>query len=240
MNSVRNLPAVNYAGRSEAAEVKVQSAWPWQHARPRRVPELVRLFHATNALNAEYRPFVLQFIGSTRGEGTSTLAAGFAMLAATERAKSVLLVDCGGAPNRAAVTDHEGPSLIRAFQETGSTDSAIQPVPAMNGLAVATLARSANPLLELDGGELRELWDVTKRRYPIIVLDCPPASTDPDSLGLAQYADGTVLVVRAESTRQAVIGATKEAIERFGGQLVGVVFNRRKTYIPDWLYRLLT
>jgi Mrp family chromosome partitioning ATPase len=233
----RNLPAINTAARTDVAALKVESAWPWQHARPRRVPELIRLFHATNAMNAEFRPFVLQFVSSIAGEGTSTMAAGFAMLAATERAKSVLLVDCGGSPRTGMWSDQEAPSLIRAFQETGSTEPAIQPVPSMNGLAVARLSRSENPLLEMDGAELRMLWDVTKRRYPIIVLDCPPACSAPDSLGLAQYADGTVLVVRAESTRQAVVGATKDAIERFGGQVVGAVFNRRKTYIPEWLYR---
>ncbi len=240
MSTSTNLPAINRPAGTGVAEQKLQNAWPWQHARPRRVPELVRLFHAANAMNAEFRPFVLQFVASTAGEGTSTMAAGFAMLAATERAKSVLLVDCGGGPRTGLWSDHEAPSLIRAFQETGSTDPAIQPVPAMNGLAVAKLSRSPNPLLEMDGAELRMLWDVTKRRYPIIVLDCPPAATAPDSLGLAQYADGTVLVVRAETTRQAVVASTKESIERFGGQVIGAVLNRRKMYIPDWLYRLMS
>jgi len=235
-----NLPMVNPPGRTDLATQRVERAWPWQHAKPRRVPDLVRLFHATNAMNAEFKPFVLQFVASAAREGTSTMAAGFAMIAATERAKSVLLVDCcPGRPN-GNDPDYELPSLIRAFQETGATDTAIQPVPAMNGLAVARLSRSANPLLEMDGAELRMLFEVTKRRYPIIVLDCPPAATDPDSLGLAQYADGTVLVVRAESTRQAVVCNTKESIERFGGQVIGAVFNRRKLYIPDWLYRMLS
>jgi Flp pilus assembly CpaE family ATPase len=227
-------PAIARTAPSDIAERRVQGAWPWLHARPRRVPELIRLFHATNAMNAEFRPFVLQFLASTPGEGTSTMAAGYAMIAAAERAKSVLLVDCGPGEDEGG---YDGPStLIRAFKETRLTDSAIQPIPALNGLAVARLSRSANPLLEIDGAELRMLFDVTKRRYPIIVLDCPAASVAPDSLALSQYADGTVLVVRAETTRRAVIASTRDAIDRFGGQVIGAVFNRRKMYIPGWLY----
>jgi Mrp family chromosome partitioning ATPase len=228
-----NPPTVTYPGRTDVAERRVESAWPWQYARPRHVPDLIRLFHATNAMNTEFRPFVLQFLASAHREGTSTMAAGYALIAATERARSVLLVDCGAGP------EGDMPTLIRAFKETRSTDAAIQPIPAMNGLAVARLSRSANPLLEIDGPELRLLFEVTRRRYPIIVLDCPPAATAPDSLGLAQYADGTVLVVRAETTRRPVIAATKDSVERFGGQVIGVVFNRRRMYIPGWLYRWL-
>jgi Mrp family chromosome partitioning ATPase len=233
-----HAPVVTSQAPADVAERRVQGAWPWLHARPRLVPELIRLFHATNAMNAEFRPFVLQFVASTPGEGTSTMAAGYAMIAAAERAKSVLLVDCRAAP---ADSDfyNEPPTLIRAFKETRATDAAIQPIPALNGLAVARLARSPNPLLEIDGAELRMLFDVTKRRYPIIVLDCPAASVAPDSLALTQYADGTVLVVRAESTRRPVIAATKEAIDRFGGQVIGAVFNRRRMYIPGWLYSWL-
>jgi Mrp family chromosome partitioning ATPase len=234
-----NPPAVTYPARTDLAERRVQGAWPWLHARPRRVPELIRLFHATNAMNADNRPFVLQFVASTPGEGTSTMAAGYAMIAAAERAKSVLLVDCGLAGDEDDGSFAGPPTLIRAFKETRLTDSAIQPIPALNGLAVARLSRSANPLLEIDGAELRLLLDVTKRRYPIIVLDCPAASVAPDSLALSQYADGTVLVVRAESTRRAVIASTKDAVDRFGGQVIGAVFNKRKMYIPNWLYHWL-
>ncbi|MBV8651894.1 MAG: hypothetical protein JO255_10545 [Alphaproteobacteria bacterium] len=73
----------------------------------------------------------------------------------------------------------------------------------------------------------------------MVVLDCPATTEHPDSAALARHCDGTVLVVRAEGVRQAVIRASKLGIERMGGQILGVVLNRRRKYIPEWLYRSL-
>jgi Mrp family chromosome partitioning ATPase len=56
-------------------------------------------------------------------------------------------------------------------------------------------------------------------------------------LALARFCDGTVLVVEAETTSRQSVDETKQALERFDGQIIGVVFNHYKSYIPRWLDR---
>ena len=65
-------------------------------------PDFVQLHYAIEALRSEDRPIVLQFMSAGAGDGTSTVAAGFAAVAASERPGGVLLVCCAGAsPGRA-------------------------------------------------------------------------------------------------------------------------------------------
>ena len=65
-----------------------------------------------------------------------------------------------------------------------------------------------------------------------------------DALHLVATEDGHVVatarvVMEAETTRGPVARATIETIERFGGKVLGLVFNKRRFYIPRWIYRRL-
>jgi Mrp family chromosome partitioning ATPase len=51
--------------------------------------------------------------------------------------------------------------------------------------------------------------------------------------------DGVVLVVEAEKTRWQVVENLKEKIQNVGGNIIGVVFNKRRFYIPEALYKRL-
>jgi Mrp family chromosome partitioning ATPase len=201
-------------------------------------PEFVRLFHAVSSLNVDERPFVIQFLSATKGEGASTIAANFAQAASVDRGRSCLLVDCS--PAGALVPLRVGsnrPSLIDAFLSNGSIGAAIQPASPDRSAAVARLSNSINGMMGLGAADLRRLFEIAKASYSTIVLDCPPADKFPDSLALARHCDGTVLVVRAETTRKADVVAAKVAVDRFGGQIIGLIFNRAHEYLPLWIDR---
>ncbi len=80
-------------------------------------------------------------------------------------------------------------------------------------------------------------WEPLRERFDLIIVDSPPATMFPDGPGIVSMVDGVVLVVEAEKTRWPVALSVKEKIERSGGKILGVVFNKRKYYIPSWLYR---
>ena len=48
--------------------------------------------------------------------------------------------------------------------------------------------------------------------------------------------DGVVLVLEAEKTRWQVADKARESIENHGGKVLGVVLNKRRYYIPDFIY----
>jgi Mrp family chromosome partitioning ATPase len=226
------IQAVEEFGRARVPEVPSIAPEPAEAAS--RIPELVQLFHAINALNTHHQPYVLQFIGSVPGEGVSMIASSFIEIAA-QRGKPVLLIDCNISDGDAAAP----PSLIDAFHETGSIDAAITAAPGHPGIGLARLSTAEDSRLEIDSADLRKLFELAKQSFPIVVLDCPPASLTPESLALARFCDGTVLVVEAEATSRPAIAETRQALERFDGQIIGVVFNRSKNYIPRWLDRWL-
>ncbi|HVJ42132.1 MAG TPA: hypothetical protein VM639_11565 [Dongiaceae bacterium] len=197
-------------------------------------PDLITLFYTVDAMKSDDEPYVLQFLSATSGEGTTTIAWGFAIAASLERNQAVLVIDCSGGEAAGQPL-----SLLDAVNGDGMIENAIEHVPQMKRLFRARLCSSANPLLEIDGADLRNLLAILKENFPVVVLDCPAASAVSDSLAISRYCDATALVVRADHARREVIDWAKQSIERFGGQVIGAIFNDRKKYIPDWLYRRL-
>jgi Mrp family chromosome partitioning ATPase len=51
--------------------------------------------------------------------------------------------------------------------------------------------------------------------------------------------DGVVLVVEAEKTRWPVAENVRDKIKGSGGNILGIVLNKRRYYIPEWVYKKL-
>jgi Mrp family chromosome partitioning ATPase len=75
--------------------------------------------------------------------------------------------------------------------------------------------------------------------FDLILIDSAPAVKSPDSLALSRFADGVVLVLEAEKTRKPVAENLKNQIARSGGNLLGIVFNKHRHHIPDYIYKRL-
>ena len=60
-----------------------------------------------------------------------------------------------------------------------------------------------------------------------------------DSLAICETVNGVVLVVEAEKTRSAVVQNVKKQILMREGNLLGIVFTKRKFHIPKFLYKFL-
>jgi Mrp family chromosome partitioning ATPase len=193
----------------------------------------MRLYLAIDALRTQDRPFVLQFVAASSGEGTSTVAAQFAQTAAFERRRPVLIVDCAGGE-----AERPLPGLVEACR--GSRPllelSESTNLPGCHNLR---LAESRYPLLELDAGEVQHAIGRVRAEFPITVLDCAAIGRDPQSAALGRYCDGTVLVVRAEVADTHEVQRARDDILRHGGQLLGVAFNRWRSYIPEALSKYL-
>jgi len=72
-----------------------------------------------------------------------------------------------------------------------------------------------------------------------ILIDTPPISISSDAIAIAAKADGVIMVIKAEKTRWEVAQNTKQRIEGGNGNIIGVVLNGRRFYIPKWLYQRL-
>jgi Mrp family chromosome partitioning ATPase len=206
------------------------------------LPEFIRLYYAVQALKAPGASFVLQFVSATPGEGASTVAAQFARVAALEGGQGALLVDCTiyrrlGADGNV----HPELTVVDCFR-SGLTPRDHLPSMRFGGETRVNRARLSNarhPLLDIEDAEFGRMLSSLRQEFPVTVMDCSAVSESPDALALTRFCDGTILVVEAEGVRPEVVKLTRTEVERHGGQILGVVFNKRRSYLPDWLQRRL-
>lgn len=198
----------------------------------------VQLYYAIEARRTSAMPLVVQFISPTAGTGASTVASGYARVAADDCAQPVLYIDCNGSepkPRRGQV-EPEIPTLFDALRRGLPLTDAIRPAKDSKNLLWARLGPGERPLLALGGDRLQSMLDMLRANYPVIVLDTPPADA-PESAAVSRYCDGSVLVVAAGRSKQWEIENAKALLERLGGQTVGVVLNREQSVLPRWLGR---
>ena len=92
--------------------------------------EMERLLQNVAGLLPDSQRGIIQFIGSRKGEGTSTLLREFGLFLAIKANKSILLLDADRThmPQHQALGVHPKISLQRLMSEGGSVDEAISPV----------------------------------------------------------------------------------------------------------------
>jgi Mrp family chromosome partitioning ATPase len=83
------------------------------------------------------------------------------------------------------------------------------------------------------------MWKIVREQFSLILIDSSPASITADSMALCETVDGIVLVVEAEKTRSAVVKKVRDHILMQEGNLLGMVFTKRKMYIPEFFYKFL-
>lgn len=81
--------------------------------------------------------------------------------------------------------------------------------------------------------------DRFKEQFDYVILDAPPVFSSAGCLGLGAQADGVILVLRSEHTRQEAAKNAKYQLEAAGAKLFGAVINMKKYYIPNFIYRRL-
>lgn len=183
---------------------------------------------------------VTTFVGATAGCGTSTVAANFAG-ALAKAGGCILLLAFGEA--RETVVPHPAeprpvplpsvPNDRGAAPRSTSTNA----LGRLYTLAGATLGSAPGSVLQ--SGDFDDFLACSRERFDHVVIDAPALQGHPETLVLCRKADAVVLVIRAGQTRNHSALWARQQIQKAHGNLAGVVLNRRKYYVPDWIYRLL-
>jgi hypothetical protein len=193
--------------------------------------EMVALYQRLDALLPGRPTRAIEFIGSREGEGTSTVAGEFARVSATRYGQRVLLLEMHSLgrfeSGTALAPDGRAAHAAGGAERRGRLD--IAPLP-QEFLTVPHTADSQGSAAT---------WERLRAAYDLILVDAPPATTSSQGLAVSRQVDGTVLVLAAEDTRWPVAGRVRQSIERSGGRVLGIVFNKRQYHIPGWIYRRL-
>ncbi len=78
-----------------------------------------------------------------------------------------------------------------------------------------------------------------RNSFDYVIFDSAPVAGFPETQTLCSKVDGVVLVITYDKTRRQVALRAKKELEDAGAHILGVVINRRKYYIPDWIYKRL-
>jgi Mrp family chromosome partitioning ATPase len=85
----------------------------------------------------------------------------------------------------------------------------------------------------------KALIEELRLRGPYVALDCPSLASSTDALSLAPLVDGIVLIVEADSTTKAQIRSAERQLEAAGGTILGMVLNKRRYPIPNFIFKNL-
>lgn len=75
--------------------------------------------------------------------------------------------------------------------------------------------------------------------FAYTLIDCPSLGASCEAEMLAPDVDGVVLVVEADRTKRDQILRARRTIEMANGKLMGLVLNKRRHVVPEWIYRRL-
>ncbi len=178
---------------------------------------------------------IVQLIAANAGEGTSSMARDLAMLAARTPSVRVLLLDLVGSGN----------GQITALRDTfGIAISATKPLIAppaevlVHQMALGDL--HVNETFRAPAAGLLgwiSQFPALRTSYDIVLIDSPSAEQSYDGIVLGADVDTTLLVVEAERTRSAQAQTLRDQITDMGGQIGGVLLNKRRSHIPGFIDR---
>jgi capsular exopolysaccharide synthesis family protein len=181
----------------------------------------------------------IMFTGTSRGSGCSRTAVSFAMSLSKAFSHKVLLIDVN-LKNPGVHKFFDGSETYGLFDVFLNNHSVIDKK-TRERLFVITC--NGEYTEEVDGflgsNRFEEFLEKMHERFDYIILDAPPVTTNPEMRYIGSKVDGVILMLEAGKTRQHVAFKAKQEIEMAGGQFLGVVLNRRKYYIPKWIYRRL-
>lgn len=202
--------------------------------------EMIALCQTIDSLLPSVNHKVIQFIGSKQGEGTSTIVREFARAVALKLDKLVLLLDIYRHNSNLRLFGEDEPErydLNDILEKNVPIDKAVVQIQNSKLYVSPLFQQTTLTPHMLDTPQTNGFWTSLKERFDFILIDSPPATLSTDSLSMVRKADGVVLIVEAEKTKWPVAAAVRDKITQHGGNVLGIVFNRRKYYIPGWLYR---
>ena len=202
--------------------------------------EMLGLYKIVEALLPHRKSKIIQFIGAREGEGTSTIVREFARVSADMVGDSVLLLD---ADRHHPCQDHffdirDKSGWLDALRSEGASRDAFHRVGQSN-LFLSPGCNSAVTTPEVFNSKFDEICQGFRDGFQLILIDSAPMMVSPDGLAIASRVDGIVLVVEAEKTRWQAVKMMRDSISRVGGNILGVVLNKRRYYIPQSIYKHL-
>lgn len=193
--------------------------------------EMYRILRASvSLLGDENHRKITLFTSALPGEGKTSTSANFALAAAAQGRKT-LLIDL----DLRKPSVHKIFGLTRVQEKGGITEclanrAAFEDIiirePVQENLHIIVSGnRAPNPGELLHTGRLKSILAQACREFDVVVLDTAPLLAVPDTRIITPLADNVCLVIRAEYTPRGAVHRVLSVLEEDNSKISGVVFN---------------
>jgi protein-tyrosine kinase len=202
------------------------------------------LLNLKNAMDSEMKDKdsrVILFTSAVRGEGKTTIISSLARVLSSGESSRILLVDGAvrnpelhrlfGLPNTRGLFEYLAgkasiKDVIRSI-DRGALD-----------LVVAGEIESVESVQMLFGSDRFSAFvKEVAAAYEYVLIDSSAILEAPETTIIGSRVDGAVMVVFAGRTRREVIKRAMLMVEKLDGAFIGTVLNRKRYYIPEFIYR---
>jgi non-specific protein-tyrosine kinase len=171
-------------------------------------------------------------------EGKSLTAANLAIVMAQAGLKTILVDSDLRIPTQHQLfgfTNDVG--LTNAVFGQAGQNGFMRPTKIENLSLVTTGALPPNPAELLASERMRAFKSNLSGMADIVIFDSPPAVGLTDAAILSRLVDGVLLVVDMPQAHREVLMRAKESLDKVGGHILGVVFNRVRSNTSSYYYR---
>ena len=180
------------------------------------------------------------FTGTAHGDGSTTTAASFAKTMAQYCRLNVLLIDANlRSPRLHEVFNVEYNQGLGDLLTNEEENSLFKKVGHGNLFLIPCGKKNSGPLAIFESERFDKTLKLMREKFDYVILDAPPVSGYAETKVMGKKVDGVILVIESGKTRSQVAIKAKQELEDAGAKVLGVILNRRKHYIPDWIYKRL-
>lgn len=199
--------------------------------------EMINLYHSINSVLPDVQKKVIQFISSRNGEGSSTMVREFARVVSLKLNKLVLLL---GADRHSNLFSSFDVKPKAGWDEVIKNNKPIKEILCQDiksRVYISQLSMNDVPAISIfSSHRVENFFKKLKHGFDLILIDSPSFGVSTDGIALSDKVDGVILVVEAEKTRWQIVLALKDSIINRGGKILGVIINKKKYYIPKFIY----
>lgn len=166
------------------------------------------------------------------GDGKSFVSSNLAV-AYAQANKKVLIIDCDLRRGRLHeifevmnLTSGGYSNLILNYTENIVLDKYVLPTNIKNVDLLTTGPTPPNPVELLGSENNRKLIKVLRKKYDIVILDCPPVLGLSDALILTQFSDANLLTFSIKKTKKENIERAIKTFDTANAKITGVVVNK--------------
>jgi capsular exopolysaccharide synthesis family protein len=184
---------------------------------------------------------VVMVAATTHGEGATTTSAILATTLARSGHSKILLIDANLRTPALDGVFNEDTQHAEGLSDVVCADVAVESAIYQTNfpnLFLLPVGKShSSPSYLFDGDPIAKLLNDLRERFDFIIIDGAPLDGYSESFFLASKVDGVILVVESERTKKQVVKKIKKELEWGPVNLLGIVLNKKKNYLPPFLDR---